>query len=172
MPWFKVDDALHSHPKARKAGLSALGLWVVSGSFSASYMTAGFVSEQWVASYPRGKSLAARLVAAKLWEPGVFEGDKGWFFHDWNDFQPSKAEILAERAAAKERQRRSREARRNKDTGQLEEPGHGVTHGVTDGVSHATPSQPSPAQPVPGEKPLLRLTHQSSNYVPAKSVNE
>jgi len=115
--------------------------------------------------------LAAKLVAAKLWEPGVFEGDRGWFFHDWNDFQPSKAEILAERAAAKERQRRSREARRNKDTGQLEEPGHGVTHGVTDGVSHATPSHPIPAQPIPGKKPLLRLTHQSSSSVPAKSVN-
>jgi len=45
MPWFKVDDALHSHPKTRKAGLAAMGLWVVAGSFSASYMTSGFISE-------------------------------------------------------------------------------------------------------------------------------
>lgn len=135
MPWFKVDDALHSHPKTRKAGLAAMGLWVVAGSFSASYMTSGFISEYWVKGYPNGRRLAAKLVAAKLWESGVFEGDRGWFFHDWSDFQPSKAEIMADRAAGRERQRRSREARRNRDTGQLSPPGHAVTDGVT-------PSQP------------------------------
>lgn len=29
MPWFKVDDKIHSHPKARRAGLAAMGLSLI-----------------------------------------------------------------------------------------------------------------------------------------------
>lgn len=27
MPWFKVDDRLHDHFKARQAGKAAMGVW-------------------------------------------------------------------------------------------------------------------------------------------------
>mgnify|MGYP003619309605 CR=1 FL=1 len=46
--WFKVDDTLHSHPKARRAGLTAVGLWAMSGSYCMSYKTDGFIPEWFV----------------------------------------------------------------------------------------------------------------------------
>ena len=33
MPHFRVDDALHSHPKAQRAGDEALGMWTLAGSY-------------------------------------------------------------------------------------------------------------------------------------------
>ena len=43
MPWFKVDDKLHDHRKSRKAGRSAMGVWVLAGSWSMDNETDGFV---------------------------------------------------------------------------------------------------------------------------------
>lgn len=109
MPWFKVDDTLHSHPKPRKAGLPAMGLWALSGSYSMAYKTDGFVPEWFVASWQNGRKLADLLVKAGHWEIGEKDGDAGWFFHDWLDYQPSSDEIEADREHARDRQRKRRE---------------------------------------------------------------
>lgn len=109
MPWFKVDDTLHSHPKPRKAGLEAMGLWVLAGSYSMAYKTDGFVPEWFVASWRNGRKLADVLVKAGKWELGEKDGEGGWFFHDWLDFQPSSDEIEADREHARERQRKRRQ---------------------------------------------------------------
>lgn len=120
MPWFKVDDTLHGHPKARRAGLEAMGLWSVSGSYCMSYKTDGFVPEWYVQSWPHGLKLAARLVSAGKWETYEKDGERGWVFHDWADYQPSSDEIESERENARERQKkrrqRLREARMTDDT--------------------------------------------------------
>ena len=86
MPFFRTDDQMHGHPKARRAGLSALGLWDMSGSHSMAYKTDGFVPEWFVAS----------------WRGGTNQ------FHDWHDYQPSADEIERDRERARERQRESR----------------------------------------------------------------
>lgn len=104
MPWFKVDDQLHSHPKARRAGLSAMGLWTVAGSHCMSYLTDGFVEAWFVESWPKGRELASRLVEGGLWL--VVEG--GWQFHEWEKFQPTRDQVLSDREAAAERMRRVR----------------------------------------------------------------
>lgn len=113
MAWFKVDDTLHSHPKARKAGLAAMGLWALGGAFSSQYATDGWVPDWYVTSILNGKRAANALVDAGLWTRAVIEGEGGYQFHDWEHYQPSKAEIERERAASRERQRRWRENRRN-----------------------------------------------------------
>lgn len=105
MPWFKIDDTLHSHPKVRRAGLQALGLWVASGAYCMAYKTDGHVPDWYVDGWPSGKRLADKLVHARLWEVT----DDGWQFHDWLDHQPSAAEIEADREHARERQRKRRE---------------------------------------------------------------
>ena len=169
MPWFKVDDTLHGHPKTRRAGLAAMGMWVLAGSYSASYVTEGFIAEWWVAAFPLGKRRAAELTRAGFWEPGKKDGEQGWIFHDWNKFQPSKAEIEADRAAARDRQKAWRAKRR-------ENASHAVTNGVTDGVSNASPlpsrPDPSPSRPLPSVTTSVETSHQSSSYVPLKVVNE
>ena len=43
MSWAKIDDRLHSHTKVRKAGLEAMGLWVLCLSHCAAQLTDGFV---------------------------------------------------------------------------------------------------------------------------------
>lgn len=111
MPWFRVDDTLHSHPKTRRAGLAAMGLWSVAGSYCMAYKTNGFVPE-WFVTDRRARREAQRLVDAGKWHADERDGEKGWSFHDWDDWQMTSEEIEAERDAARERQRRYREKRR------------------------------------------------------------
>lgn len=112
MPWFKVDDGLHSHPKPRRAGLGAMGLWTVAGSWSAQHAQEGFVPDWFVAGWPSGRKHAGQLVEAGLWQPVTVAAETGWRFHDWEHFQPSKEEIERDREHNRERQKRFREKRR------------------------------------------------------------
>ena len=119
MPWFKVDDTLHSHPKPRKAGLAAIGLWTVAGSYCSEYVTEGSIPTWYVTGWPSGRKLAERLVLAGFWHPAGHkcrrcpqpkEGDE-WQFHDWEHYQQTKAEIDRDRELNRERQKRFREKR-------------------------------------------------------------
>lgn len=114
MPWFKVDDTLHGHPKARRAGLPALGLWTVAGSYSMSYKTDGFIPDWFVQSWPNGRKLAQQLVEADLWDIADTDehGSAGWVAHDWDDYQPTAEEIEQDREANRERQKQWRQRRR------------------------------------------------------------
>lgn len=108
MPTFEVDDQLHSHPKVDVAGLEAMGLWVVAGSWCAAYLTDGFV--------PRGRahkfgdvSLWDRLVKAQL----VESTDEGYQFHDWDHWNRTAQQVAERRAkstAKKQDQRAKKRA--------------------------------------------------------------
>lgn len=144
MSWFPVDDGAHSHPKMRRAGLEAVGLWTVSGSFCMAYLTDGFVPEWFVKEKPRGAALAKRLVEAGLWTAGTNGEEKGWWFHDWKP-ECTKARIQEARESARIRKQKSRDQNRDKQRQSR------VTEPVTDEGRHAGvlgyPAQPSPAQP-------------------------
>lgn len=109
MAWFKVDDKLHKHKKARLAGCEAMGLWALAGSWVAAELTDGFVPEsvcgQWS---PRFKALAAKLVKAGLWMVHEKDGEKGWLFHDWHEYQPTAAKVRQNRTEAAARMRQLR----------------------------------------------------------------
>jgi hypothetical protein len=141
MPWFKVDDALHAHPKARAAGLPAMGLWAMAGSYCMSYKTDGAVPAWFVAGWPQGKALAAKLVAARLWETA----EDGYLFHDWADFQPTAEEIEAEREKSRERQRARRQRIRAGRSGGVTPP---VTRDEPRDVTRESQS-PVPSRPDP-----------------------
>ena len=108
MPWFKVDDGLHSHPKWLGASPHARALWVTAGSWSASHLTDGHVPRHVLTSLGGKPKHATELVDLGLW---AIDGD-GWRFHDWDAFQPSAESVEAERANARDRQRRAREKAR------------------------------------------------------------
>jgi hypothetical protein len=95
MAWYKVDDKLHSHPKARQAGLPAIGLWALAGSHCMDYLTDGLVEAWFVESFPDGMNLAARLVAVGMWD----EDPKGFRFHDWLEYQPTAQKVRDTREA-------------------------------------------------------------------------
>lgn len=136
MPWFKVDDDFHDHPKVRRLGVGPVGLWTLCGSWSADNLTDGYVPVQ-VVRERGGKNwrrMADDLVAAGLWVPladpqranesktrvqreKVSRRDipAGYMFHDWAKYQPTREHTLAAREANAARQRakraRSRAAR-------------------------------------------------------------
>lgn len=110
MTWFKVDDGLHRHRKARIAGLEAMGLWTLAGSWVGDELNDGFVPASVLFAWSREHALelAARLEQAGLWEPTVHLGEEGWIFHDWHEFNPSRAEVEARREAERTKKRRQR----------------------------------------------------------------
>jgi hypothetical protein len=102
VPFFMVDDLLHAHRKARKAGLEAMGLWVVAGSYCQSQLTDGFVPDWFVRSWPDGDVAAKRLVDAGLWIKGTSDGEDGYQYHQWYPRQLTKEQVEARRAARSE----------------------------------------------------------------------
>lgn len=114
MPWFKVDDTLFTHPKVTKAGNRAIGLWVRAGSWSMSLLTDGFVPKHMIPTLGASTADARKLVDAGLWATARQDGEDGYRFHQWLERQPSREQVEADRAAARERQQRAREAAKAK----------------------------------------------------------
>lgn len=111
MPHFRVDDALHSHPKAQRAGDEAIGFWVRAGSYCMAYLTDGFVPEWWVKQQPKGTAKARKLIAAGLWDDGAEQdGEKGYQFHEFvgPGRQDSREKVEADRELARKRKQKSR----------------------------------------------------------------
>ena len=99
MAWFNADDKMHSHPKMRAAGLEAIGLWTLAGTYCTDYLTDGAVPDWFVESWPKGKLLAGKLVKADLWESTA----DGWQFLSWGEYQRTKAQVIADKKKAADR---------------------------------------------------------------------
>lgn len=117
MPWFKVDDTFPHHAKVMSAGNAAIGLWVRAGAWSMQQLTDGFVPTH-VARQLGTRTEAARLVDNGLW----IEKDDGYLFHEWEQRQPSRVQVEADRNAARERQRRGREQAKTRRDRRAENP--------------------------------------------------
>ena len=109
--WFKVDDKLHAHKKARKAGKAAMGVWVMAGSWSGDNLTDGFIPAEFLALWGT-RSDARKLVDAGLWTPCEIDGEEGWMFHDWPGYNPTRDQVEEERAKGAARLRKWREKQR------------------------------------------------------------
>lgn len=124
MVWFKTDDKLHDNRKTRRAlrgtdvrrDPAAMGLWVLAGSWCAEALNetgdpdpGGWVPadelDRWA---DNAAELAQRLVDAELWHPETLNGEAGFRFHDWCDYQPTRDSIRTEREAARARMARAR----------------------------------------------------------------
>src|SRR5258706_2502526 len=134
MPWFRLDDSFHSHPKVIAAGNEAIGLYVRCGTHAAEHLTAGFGGKNVALSYG-STALADTLVRTRLWH----RARGGWRIHDYLDYNPSREAVEKERKASAERQRRRREAiASRRDTA------------VTNGVSTSPPTPTSYRRTKPG----------------------
>lgn len=162
MPWFKVDDGFHGHPKVVELSLSAVGLWTLSGSWCAKYLTDGFVPDKTVIRLGSSVEDAAELVAADLWLNAL----GGFEFKDWADYQPLKADVELERAAAQERMRAVR-AKKKGVAGSGEQPAN-VRENIARSSEEVrvTPSQshPSPIPTTPTVLPRKRGTRLNDQF--------
>lgn len=163
MPWVKVDDHFDEHPKMQQVGPLGWGVWVAGLAYCNRNLTDGFIpwnkartlcsfeiveddGRVWdigLTSNYAGDDVTAEwiiglLVNVGLWD--VVENGRGridgYRIHDYDDYQPSKEEVLAERAKNAERQARHRqrkaESSHDDDTVTSIEVTHDVTPLVTD----------------------------------------
>jgi hypothetical protein len=111
MAWVRIDDAFRHHPKVVEAGPLGIALHVCGLSYAAQYLTDGFLPQRVVPTLCdfRGvlfvgmderdeitpESVADALVRVGLWE----KEDYGYRIHDYLEYNPSRAQVMAERAA-------------------------------------------------------------------------
>ena len=112
--WFKVDDGMAFHQKVLKAGNEAIGAWARAGSWSSapSNLTEGYIPPE-VASQIAPPRIWAKLRAAGLTE-APSDGRHGEQIHDFTVYNPRAEKVRAERDSWADRQRKSRESRRDK----------------------------------------------------------
>jgi hypothetical protein len=142
MPWVRLSDDFYDHPKIMEVGPLGLSVWVAGLAYCNRNLTDGVLPES-VAKRLMDFDGVAYQVASVGDFGGVLEDDcaplaiellvnagllhreghgcarcpqpksKHLVYHDYLEFQPSAAEIQADREAAKERMRRARDARRS-----------------------------------------------------------
>lgn len=150
MVWFKVDDKFHDARKTRRAlrvrgkrrDAAAIGLWVLAGSWCADNLTDGFVPTDELYRWDDdAETLADRLVDAELWTPAEVDGEAGFQFENWSDYQPMKEDVDRKREAARERMRAVR-ARPKKGARRVRANSEGTAPEVG-----STPTRPDPSRP-------------------------
>lgn len=100
MSFAQFHDGFYRNPKVRAVEPAAAWMWTASIGYANENLTDGFIPKAALHDLavldakPRSK-LVEQLVAERLWEP--CEG--GWMIHDFLMWNPSKAAVLARRAA-------------------------------------------------------------------------
>jgi hypothetical protein len=109
MSWTRIDDQFHGHHKIKRAWKcrAALGLHVMAMSYSACYDLHGRVPVEFVEEkLPRARERDAAVIAlvdAGMWEPDRDDPARGWYIHDWHEYNgtaKSREEIRAAKSAA------------------------------------------------------------------------
>lgn len=82
----RLDDHFWAHPKVLNCSDGAIALWVRALSWVGFQLTDGFVPHQCLRLLRGRKRDADRLVEAGLWERGECDGQLGYWFHDFTDW--------------------------------------------------------------------------------------
>ncbi|MEU1494323.1 mucin-2 [Streptomyces sp. NPDC005776] len=125
MPWFKIDDSAHSHPKFMRAGNAALGLWLRCGSYSAQHLLEGFVPKDIVKPFKGTPAQVQKLIDAGLWHDAGHDCTRcpqpagGYMIHDFFEGgrNTTRAQHEANKRGAAERAAKSRESRKRTVSG-------------------------------------------------------
>ena len=154
MTWLKTDDKFPEHRKVRRLADSAYRLHHTAMCACAKDETDGLVTDSDIADMEHGSRLAKQvpaLVAAGLWEP--VKG--GWLVHDFLDYNPSHAKLVAKRDADRERQELYRK-------GRMKDPGNDLSQ--RDNAVTTVLSQPPVPVPDPyPSRPVLKAVAESDS---------
>ncbi|MFJ9612676.1 mucin-2 [Streptomyces noursei] len=124
--WAKLDDGFHSHPKVRKAGNAAVGLFARLLSYAGQHMTNGVVVGAVARDYGTAPQLRKLTAVGLLHEHGHVCGtcaqpDPGdYVVHDFLDSNPSRAQVrqARDRDARRKRSERKRDPIRPRNAGE------------------------------------------------------
>lgn len=155
MTWLKKDDRFPDHRKIRRLPDGAYRLHDTALCACARDETDGLITEADLDEMQHGQRLrkhVPKLIDAGLWEVT----SEGWMIHDYLDYNPSHAQLEAERAASRERQRRRRERYMGTDPDSapsqddVSRRDSRVSHGpVTRESQPPDPTRPDPSRPDP-----------------------
>lgn len=112
MPWTRLDDGFHQHPKILALSDAAHRLYVDTLNWAVGNLTDGRVPDYLPnVCLPHGnlktrRAAAGELVAAGLW---TLNGN-GWVIHDFNVYQETKEEVQARREKWSNRKRSMRDS--------------------------------------------------------------
>ena len=170
----RLDDHFWAHPKVLNCSDGAIALWVRALSWVGFQLTDGFVPHQCLRLLRGRKRDADRLVEAGLWVRGECDGQLGYWFHDFTDWNNA-----ATREEVEKRRKRGHDRvikHREKTTGRLEPPpetadtGHPDAHG--DKLVDQRPATHAPEAdtlPVLAAEPTLPVT--SATQLPVCSTS-
>lgn len=132
MSWVKIDDHIDEHPKVAQAGPLGLALFVASLAYCNRNLTDGYIPRSVALtllefSHPdqdgnplpisvtngmQGHDITAHDVIETLVDLHLWKTVRGGYrVHDYHDYQPTKARVLAEREAARNRMQNKRNSR-------------------------------------------------------------
>lgn len=150
MAWFKVDDGFHSSRKVlripKRNRFAAIGLWAVAGSWAADQLTDGHIPDYMVKEWGAPPAAPESLVNAGLWE----RTSDGYLFYNWHEYQPSKQDVDAERAASRERMRDLRAKRKGKkplEQAEVRDVFGRTVPNSSESVRNPDPTRPDPTRP-------------------------
>lgn len=148
MPWFKVDDGLPSSRKVlgipRRDRLAAIGLWTLGGAWSAKELQDGAVPSYMIVELGATRRVAEALVTAGLWS----RTSSGYAFVNWDEFQPTRADVVAAREKNAEKLRKWRRRNQEQNQGETE-----FVTGLQDGSDEVRNPAPVPTRPDPTSSP-------------------
>ena len=97
--WVKIDDKMHAHRKTRRVVTSdgdkrrdaaPMGIWLLAASWAGQNGTGGWVPEHELDRWDDDwEELAHRLIRAEFWWPEEQDGEPGYGFVDWEDYNPA-----------------------------------------------------------------------------------
>jgi hypothetical protein len=137
--WIKVDDHFDEHPKLAAVGPVGWGVWLAGLAYCNRNLTDGFIPRavadsiggRWRVYVPtedgreqvwtisrssgmHGEDMDTAWVADLLVQNGLWEEVEGGYrVHDYLDYQPSRAEVMASREADRKRKGIHKESGRN-----------------------------------------------------------
>ncbi len=155
MPWTRLDDQFHTNPKLTGLPDPAFRMYVNGLVWSVANLTDGRIAYRNAVNMglkQHGNSVRntiRHLVETGLWAPDTDEKDV-WWVHDFDQYQPTKAQVQQEREATRRRVQKHRDRR-----------GNGVTDPLRNGVTEDdVTALVTPPHPIPKKiSTSLSLTH-------------
>lgn len=124
----------------RRDRLAAIGLWTLAGAWSGKELEDGAVPNYMIVELGTTRRVAEALVSADLWS----RTSSGYTFVNWDDSQPTKADVLSAREKNAEKLRKWRQRNRARNEGET---------GLQDGSSEVRNPAPVPTRPDPTSSP-------------------
>jgi hypothetical protein len=161
--WLRTDDGFPEHPKSDALAEHfgddwqtlnlAFATWHHMGCDCAARRTDGEFSAPRAYRVIRAPREVIDRAIAGLVEVGLIErrGDR-FVFHDWSEYQPTRAQLEEEKAAKTARQQRWRAGKSPRDSHGVDGAVDASTSRLVDGAVDSAPSRPVPTRPDPSEQ--------------------